>query len=85
MNVCINKPKKVNQSFATGEIESGDVYDYSGALVQKLESGCFIVYDTNDETLVTFDDSYDLDEWLSDNGYATRGLATYLRMKLVIE
>lgn len=85
MKVSINSKEKRPTTFTTGEIESGDVYDFSGALAQKLESGCFIVYDTNDETLVTFDDNYDLDEWLNDNGYATRGVATDLKMKLVIE
>lgn len=85
MKVNINNKGKKSTTFTAHEMETGNVYDYSGALAQSLESGCIIVYDTNDETLVTFDDAYDLEEWLADNGYTKHGTLTDLKMSLVIE
>lgn len=85
MKVTINSNRKKSETCTTHEMEEGKVYDFSGCLAQQLPSGCFIVYDTNDETTVTFDDHYDLDEWLGDNGYTKHGTPTPLVMKLVIE
>lgn len=78
------KSKKIGESntYTAHDLQEGDVYRFGSYLVSELSSGCIIALDTDDNQIVTFDDSGDFDEWLDNNDHPNRGELTPLAFEL---
>lgn len=66
------------------QMGANKVYRYGELLVCQNSSGCIIVIDTEDSSVLTFDDCGDFGEWLGDTKRDTKGEVTNLQMTITV-
>ena len=85
MNILL--PKMLNKAslIEYSDLEFGKVYLFGHYLASETTSGCIIAIDTNDNGVLTFNDSNEFGEWLSDNGHTMYGELTEYQMQITIK
>lgn len=84
--MIVKLPKNLDKSESVHytNMEENKVYRYGELLACETSTGCIIAIDTEDNSVLTFDDCGDFGEWLGDNERAAKGEVTNLQMTLTV-
>lgn len=85
MNILLPKMLNKPSSICCDSMEIGKVYQFGRFLTSEAITGCIIAVDVIDNDILTFNDSNEFCEWLSDNDHPTRGDETPYQMQIIIK
>lgn len=83
----INLPKDLHKSSLTDvhSMDFGKVYRIGSLFISRDNCDGYIVIDSSDNEVMTFNDYSDFNEWLRDNEYGTSGELTPYEMQIIIK
>lgn len=84
MNVKIPKNLKESTLVSPEDMECGKVYLIEHFLLSTTASDGFIIIDTNDNDVMTFNDASNVNEWLEDNDYSSKGELTPYQFNITV-
>lgn len=85
MNVILPKDLNKKELVHYSNLETNKTYQFGELLVCETSNDCIVAIDTDDNTIITFNDADDFGEWLNGNERSSKGELTPYQMTITVK